>query len=65
MGNKEENNSFLKYTKLSPTPLYHMYICRQDGAQNREFAATHSPTKSEDNKCIAIYLSLSLQLQYN
>jgi len=62
MDNKDENKSFLKYTKLSPTPLYHMYICRQDGAQNREFAATHSPTKSEDKERFAIYLSLCLQL---
>jgi hypothetical protein len=38
------------------------YICRQYGAQKREFAATHSPTKSEDNERFAFYLSLCLQL---
>jgi hypothetical protein len=36
------------------------YICRQDGAQDREFAANRSPspTEREDGKCFAIYLSL-------
>jgi hypothetical protein len=28
MDNKDENKSFLKYTKLSPTPLYHKFVDR-------------------------------------
>ncbi len=58
MENKKVNKFFVKSTNPQPPPwkgdLYYIYICKQDGAQDREFATNPSPStiQRKDNKFI-------------